>query len=201
MLFVISGKARVGKDTFGAILRDAIEDKYVLMAYADGLKEKCMKDFDLSRKQLYGSLKEVPDTRYVKIMSESDTVYWTPREIIQFIGTDCYRAINNDFWIELLLKRINNEQLSNVIITDARFPNEVKALKDLGAHHIHIMRDNAVKIHGSDHASETSLNDVQADFTVYNNKDFVNLFLEAAKIIKATKLELSSKLKSLKKEN
>jgi len=188
-LFVISGKARVGKDTFGAILRDALEGTYTLMAYADELKSKCMEDFDLSYEQLYGDFKEVPDKRYRKGPYFPDKKeYWTPREILQFMGTDCYRKIDNNFWVKALVKRIKKEKLSNIIITDARFPNEVDIMKDLGAYHIRVIRDVTTEIHGEHHASETSVNEcTNIDFIVYNNKDIPNLFIEAQKIIKGIK--------------
>jgi len=185
MLFVISGKARVGKDTFGVILKDALEGTYTIMAYADELKKKCMEDFDLSYEQLYGDFKEVPDKRYRKGPYFPDKKeYWTPREILQFMGTDCYRKIDNNFWVKSLIKRIKKDNLTNVIITDARFPNEIDIVKDLGAFHIRVLRDNTEEIHGKEHASEISLNNcTNIDFTVYNNKSIPDLYLEAKRII------------------
>ena len=185
MIFVLSGKARVGKDTFGVILRDALEGTYTIMAYADELKKKCMEDFDLSYEQLYGDFKEVPDKRYVKGPYFPDKKeYWTPREILQFMGTDCYRKIDNNFWVKALIKRIETERLQNVIITDARFPNEINIVKDRGAFHIRIMRNNTEEVHGKTHASETSLNECSnVDFIVHNNKDIPSLFLEAERVI------------------
>lgn len=129
MLFVISGKARVGKDTFGKILKDALGGQYVTVAYADELKRKCMEDFNLSYDQLYGDLKEVQDKRYKKITRGDKISYWSPREIMQFMGTDCYRNIDNNFWVKSLFKYLEKKRLHNVIITDARFPNEIEIPK------------------------------------------------------------------------
>src|SRR6056297_3690025 len=133
-LIVISGKARVGKDTFGEILKSNFKDNYFTLAYADSLKRMIMDEFDLSMEQLYGSLKEVPDDRYPKIGGG----FWSPREIMQFLGTDCYRAIDDDFWVKQLFGIIDRNKLDNVIITDARFPNEINSVTNRGGYHVRI---------------------------------------------------------------
>ncbi len=182
-IFIVSGKARSGKDTFSAALKSILGESYHLVAYAEELKLKCSYDFDLTHNQVHGDLKEVQDIRYPK--QDGSNECWTPREILQFVGTDCYRKIDNDFWVKTLIKRINRDKLNDVIITDARFPNEVNIKKDLGAYHIRVVRDVTEKVHGKEHASETSLDGYEdVDFIVNNNKDIPNLFLEAKSIIK-----------------
>lgn len=184
-LIALSGHGRVGKDTFGAVLKDVLEGGYVLMAYADELKRKCMEDFNLSYEQVYGDLKEVPDRRYRKVTQNDKVTHWTPREIMQFMGTDCYRAIDNNFWIKSLFKRIDRDGLTNVIISDCRFPNEISIPKDRGGFHIRIERVNTPKIHGKNHESETALDECDnIDFTVNNNKAIPDLFLEAQRFVK-----------------
>ena len=110
-LIVISGHARTGKDTLGKILQEKFKENYYIMAYANELKRKCREDFDLSREQLYGNLKEVQDERYPR----SDGSCWTPREILQHMGTEAYRAVEDDFWIRQLFKYIDRNKLENVI--------------------------------------------------------------------------------------
>ena len=70
LIIGISGKARAGKDTFASYLINGFKDKlnkeFIKIAYADGLKEKLMNEFDLTYDQLYGELKEVVDYRFVK---------------------------------------------------------------------------------------------------------------------------------------
>lgn len=187
-LIVISGKARVGKDTFADILKNTFDENYVTLAYAGELKRKCTEDFDLSYDQLYGDLKEVPDERYVKYSDSTNVVYWTPREIMQFIGTNCYRAIDNNFWVKSLFKYVDKNNLKNVIITDARFPNEIIAPVLRGGYHIRINRDLRTNINGETHASETSLDDFsQINFTINNNGSIEDLYIEAEKIKKEIK--------------
>ena len=78
-----------------------------------------------------------------------ETIYVTPRLLLQSIGTDIVRTINPDIWInslfqyytisDLALAKMRRKGFSpissllalpNWIITDVRFPNEVKAIKD-----------------------------------------------------------------------
>ena len=188
MLIGISGKAMAGKDTLGMYLKEILEavtgEEYYLIAYADTLKEKLMADFDLSRDQMYTALKEVPDKRYPKAYKNScgsncqcghdtetdESSFWTPREIMQFIGTECYRSIDNNFWVNALFKRIQNNNLQNVIVTDCRFETEIDAIIKHGGQHIRIYRENTGSVYGLSHSSETELDkEYFIDVKVTNN--------------------------------
>jgi hypothetical protein len=186
LLFAVSGKARVGKDTLSDFLVKEFRDYgMVKVAYADELKRKLMEDFDLSWEQMYGDLKEVEDKRYKRHEYQGCAVrydshdrrsatlppyYWTPREIMQFVGTDCYRAIDDNFWVKQLFKTLSKRGVSSVVISDCRFISEVKAVSDRGGYHIRIYRDNPDTINNSNHSSEISLDTYdQIDFKVYNN--------------------------------
>jgi len=184
MIIVISGKARVGKDTLGKMIQEVMEEEYFIMAYATDLKRRLREDFGLSREQLHGNLKEVPDDRYPK----KDGGYWTPREMLQFMGTDVYRSIDDLFWIKQLFKYVDRNNLNNVIIIDGRFPEEIKAVKDRGGLHVKVVRDVSTEIHGTDHISETALDgDSDSDFIVNNNGTFDDLRYTAKMIKKEIK--------------
>jgi len=184
-LIVISGKARSGKDTLGEILKSKFKNNYFTMAYANELKRRLREDFDLSKDQLYGELKEVPDERYRKKTDVDEVVYWTPREIMQFMGTEAFRAVDDNFWVKQLFKYINRNNLKNVIITDGRFPSEIKAIKERGGIHIRIEREHDLEVHGTTHASEVSLDNYDvADFNVFNHGTIAELEVMAETIIK-----------------
>ena len=185
MIVVISGKARVGKDTFAGMLAVELQKKtntaYVLMAYANELKIKVQQDFDLSYEQLWGDEKEVPDKRYLKTKGglwpaaevyggkTKEDVYWTPREIMQNYG-QFFRTIDNDFWVKHLFKVIDEKEYKNVIITDGRHINEIDAVVDRGGYHIRIERENKDIVHNEQHISETALDKkYKVDFNVVNN--------------------------------
>lgn len=185
LIIGISGKARVGKDTTADFLIKAFREKFnkefIKIAYADGLKEKVMYDFDLTWDQLYGDLKEVPDKRYPKKVNESsnyedgkvwkeEDLYWTPREILQFIGTDCYRAVDDYFWVKKLFKTIDENGYKNVIVSDCRFKSEIDPIKERGGHHVKVIRDYDGVVHNKTHQSETELEeDYKVDVKINNN--------------------------------
>lgn len=178
----VSGKARSGKNTFAEMLAEELHRKtgkvYILMAYADELKKMAQREFDLSWDQLWGEEKEKEDKRYLRqpkyvggVRSDSTefpSPYWTGREIMQQLG-GFYRSIDNNFWVKKLFKSIDEKEYENVIITDVRYPNEVDPIVERNGLHLRIERPLADKIHGLEHASETSLDKpYKVDFSVIN---------------------------------
>ena len=133
------------------------------MAFADVLKKMCQEHFGLSIEQLWGNAKEIPDKKYKKMGLNE---YWTPREIMQEIG-EFYRKIDYDFWVKILSKNIVDK---DVLITDVRYINEADFVLENKGFLIKIVRDVDNKIHGSDHGSETNLDNYTGfDLVVSNN--------------------------------
>jgi len=209
MIIGITGQARVGKDTFAEILAEELfnesQQKFIMMAYAHELKLRVQKDFDLSYEQLWGDEKEIPDTRYERHFFttltggieniETKPVYWTPREILQFIGTECFRSVDNNFWTKALFRKIAEKEYKNVIITDVRFPNEAEPITKSGGYVVKISRDSKQEIHGDSHISETAMNCYEnVDFNVNNSgtlddlrvvaKQAIQFFIETEKLNK-----------------
>ena len=180
MIISLCGKARSGKDTSAVMLRSMFEFKGVnfdLKSYAKELKEKVKYDFDMTDDQVYGALKEVPDTRYIKNVKslsgtggqEKRTSYWTPRELLQYFGTDVYRKIDPNIWVRLLRKKLDPN--NNYMITDARFPNELDWAAREDGYRVIVHRDNRSEISNIGHASENSLDGYETDndIHIYNN--------------------------------
>ena len=64
----------------------------------------------------------------------------TPRWALQYIGTDVFRMhFNTNIWTWNVEKQILNHN-NDVIITDARFPNEVNLLREMGGKIIWVKR-------------------------------------------------------------
>jgi hypothetical protein len=187
MIIGIIGKARSGKDTFAGMFakeinRDAFPP-YVMMAFAQELKNRCQKDFDLSYEQLWGDDKEALDKRYPKIKNHPAASYWTAREIMQEYG-QFYRTIDYDFWVKNLFRVIEDKEYPNVIITDVRHINEADSVLEHGGVLIKVIRNNAPQIHGEQHISETALDDYRKiDFTVVNNFGLKELEESAIEVV------------------
>lgn len=174
MIIGVSGKARSGKNTFAEMLAEELYKRtgeaYVMMAYADVLKNMVQNEFDLSWDQLWGDEKEAEDHRYVKWPDDGgeDRGWWTGREIMQAFG-GFYRSIDPNFWTKKLFRTIEEKEYKNVIITDVRYPNEVGPVVERNGYHVRVNRPTADAVHGKTHASETSLDaPYRVDFAVVN---------------------------------
>jgi len=118
------------------------------------------------------------------VLSVADNLYkqevLTPRLLLQLLGTQCGREIiHPDIWVNALMAdykdyKFNQAELlagalqaglnSNWIITDVRFPNEVKAIKNRDGIVVRVDRPIAGIL--SNHESETSLDNYK-DFDHY----------------------------------
>jgi hypothetical protein len=149
--------------------------KFYEASFANELKYMCKFQFDLSDDQLWGDKKETPDGRFLKPInkwkdetvrdelgtSSGTVINWTPREIMQELGA-FYRKIDYDFWIKGLRKFLDHESLKghkDFIITDVRHVNEAEFVKSRKGILIRINRDTKNEIHGTNHESETSLDE------------------------------------------
>jgi hypothetical protein len=100
----------------------------------------------------------------------------TPRKILQLFGTEGGRdTIHPNIWVNSTLSEISSND--NVIITDARFPNEVDGIKNVKNGKgivVRIIRPSMVST--STHPSETSLNEyTNWDYVIYNDGSFQEL--------------------------
>lgn len=90
----------------------------------------------------------------LKLIKEIGT--YTVRDILQFVGTDIIRKYKPNWHVEKMVEAINNAPTDLVCVDDVRFPNERKAIEDLGGTVFFVMRpDLSVDI--SNHESEVSL--------------------------------------------
>ena len=139
MIIGLVGFAGSGKGTVGDVLADKYSFKK--FAFADTLKDTVSVMFGWERKLLEG------DTDESRVFRENVDKFWsgcfgeivTPRMILQKMGTEATRNVfHEDFWVHALAKRIEKEK--DVVITDVRFPNEVKFIRDSGGFIVRVVR-------------------------------------------------------------
>jgi hypothetical protein len=173
-LIGITGRKFSGKDTLGNFLVN--EYGYERMAYADALKECVRAIFDFDDDQLYGSRKEEIDD------------YWqlTPRQVLQFVGTDLFRnhihelmpEMGKNIWINVLKRKISNKLKKNpnvkIVVTDIRFPNELDTIKELGGITIKLERNNLLS--SDTHESEILIDNLKTDYVLSNNSTVEQLY-------------------------
>lgn len=197
MIIGIHGKARSGKDQLGTYIQDIFNKKhdrwFTHIFFAEMLKTMCMDHFDLSNDQVYGDLKEVTDSRYVKKLPEegmvlSDENFWTPREILQELGS-FYRKIDHNFWVRILQDEIKVRGIKDALITDVRHVNEAEFVHNSDGILIRVIREDTSEIHNSSHISETALDDYENfDMTVPNNGTLEDLKKNANEVVSAITL-------------
>lgn len=124
-----------------------------------------------------------------RIFDGDDSCAWeviktTPRLLLQLMGTECGRDIlHPNIWVNALMNEytkrfagktfyaggigrvVQEHEYPNWIITDTRFPNELKAVEDRGGITIRVNRPNLIE---NNHPSETSLDSATFDYVVYN---------------------------------
>jgi len=163
-LIGLSGKKQSGKDAFGKFLRVNVEHSHRL-AFGDFVKTE---------------VAEACGVPAALIEAKKEMF----RPILQWWGTDFRRDMNgNDYWVEQLAHAyhyLKNETLT--VVTDVRFANEAKFIKDNGGL---LVRVNRVFGSAADlHRSETSLDGFNFDLVVDNNGTLEQLKQQADNLIK-----------------
>ena len=140
-------------------------------------------DYMISR---YGGKKYSFSEPLYDIMYHSQIILNKPRskdrKFLQMFGDFC-RSDNKDVFVDLCLEKIKNDSHTNVYISDLRFENEFRKLKDSGFKCIKLIRDtdNSTRIANGDknHCSEISLRNIKDeewDFIIYNNSTLEELY-------------------------
>lgn len=145
MIIGISGLIGSGKGTVATHLTDHFG--FRKDSFAASLKDACAAIFDWPRDMLEGETKESRQWR-----EEVDT-WWankldipafTPRLALQLIGTDALRNnFNQGLWFLTLEHRIHKNPEQHVVISDVRFPNEIKFIQDNGGYMVKVSRGPA----------------------------------------------------------
>ena len=137
MIIGLSGLIGSGKNTAAHYLKRS--HGFTQLAFADALKDTVGNIFRWPRHLLEG------DTDESRIFRETIDQWWsrrlgiknfTPRYALQHIGTDVFRQhFSDSIWILNVESKIADlqEHGYSVVVTDVRFPNEMSALRNLGA--------------------------------------------------------------------
>ncbi len=201
MIIGICGFIGSGKDTVADYLvstQDFYRD-----SFAASLKDAIAAIFGWDREMLEGRTKEARAQREVVDEWWSKRLnipHLTPRWVLQYWGTEvCRTGFHDDIWIASVENKLRQAK-SNVVISDCRFPNEIKAIKSQGGKVIWVSRgalpswyDLAVKANDGNieaanilhemniHSSETSWVGSNFDYVIDNNSTIDDLYVKVAK--------------------
>ena len=156
MIIGLIGLINSGKGTVGSML---IEQGFQHESFANSLKDATASIFNWDRAMLEG------DTSASRAQRETVDEWWnerlqipdfTPRVALQILGTDILRNhFHEDIWVLSMEARIKDAK-QNVVITDVRFPNEVRIIRELGGKIVRIKRGDDPEwfsLAASDHES------------------------------------------------
>jgi hypothetical protein len=174
-------------------------------SFANTLKDAVAAVFGWDRTLLEGRTKEAREWR------EQVDPWWserlnmphlTPRWILQYWGTEvCRQGFHDDIWIASVENKMR-KTTDNIVISDVRFPNEIRAIHNAGGKVIWVQRGElpswhimAAKANNGDifaaeklkalgvHASETAWVGKDIDFTVSNNGSIDDLFNQIKSLV------------------
>jgi hypothetical protein len=129
-----------GKDTAADYLVNFHE--FRRDSFANTLKDAVSAVFGWDRVLLEGRTKQARDWR------EQKDIWWserlgrdiTPRWVLQYWGTEvCRQGFHDDIWIASLENKMRRTT-DNIVISDVRFPNEIKAIHNAGGTVIRVKR-------------------------------------------------------------
>jgi hypothetical protein len=161
MIIGICGFIGCGKDTaadflvnFHGFRRDS---------FAGTLKDAVAAVFSWDRELLEGRTKEARAWR------EQVDPWWaerlnmpnlTPRLVLQLWGTEvCRKSFHDDIWIASVENKLRNSR-DSIVISDCRFPNEIKSIKAAGGKVIWVQR--GITPHWYSIAEQANRGDVKA---------------------------------------
>ncbi len=141
MIIGICGLIGAGKDTIADYLVNIHE--FRRESFANTLKDAAAAVFGWDRTLLEGRTREAREWR------EQIDPWWaerldmpnlTPRWVLQYWGTDVLRNhFHDDIWIASLENKLRRTS-DDIVISDCRFPNEIKAIKNQGGIVIRVVR-------------------------------------------------------------
>lgn len=140
MIVGVCGFIGSGKDTVADYLCTFHGFKRV--SFAASLKDAVSSVFGWDRELLEGSTKSSREWREQKDewWSNRLSMNITPRWVLQYWGTDVLRNhFHTDIWVASVENKLRQSK-DNIVITDCRFSNEVKAIKNVGGTTMRISR-------------------------------------------------------------
>lgn len=210
MIIGICGLIGSGKDTIADYLQNIHQFKRE--SFAHTLKDAAAAVFGWDRDLLEGRTKQSREWR------ETVDTWWaerlnipnlTPRWVLQYWGTEVFRkGFHDDLWIAALENKLRNSQ-DDIVITDCRFPNEIRAIRAAGGVVVRVRRGPdpewmavATVANRSDysgasrqilqelgiHASESAWAGITFDYEINNDADGLDpLYQQVKKLVETLK--------------
>ncbi|MGW6920859.1 deoxynucleotide monophosphate kinase family protein [Streptomyces sp. NPDC054950] len=167
----LMGKARSGKDTVGKHLVDNYQ--FTRLAFADPLKRMAL-DINPWIPTGPGLVVRLEPLIADVGWEYAKEHYPEVRRFLQAQG-QTVRENDEDYWVRILMRRVRAAQAWNLpmVVTDMRYENEARVLRDAGFLLVRIERRGLTS--SDRHVSENALNGFPADCILRNNGSIADL--------------------------
>ena len=92
----------------------------------------------------------------------------SPRKALMYVGTEIFRKhYGEDVWVNIVKKEICDLG-GNIVVTDCRYKNEARMIKDVGGVLIYVDKDNKEQ--------EYEMKSIDYDICIENNSTKDNLY-------------------------
>tara|TARA_B100001769_G_scaffold16909_1_gene11379 strand:- start:533 stop:1117 length:585 start_codon:yes stop_codon:yes gene_type:complete len=173
MIIAFAGRKQSGKTSSCEFVKNLFETSNLgqskIYNFADPLKQVCIDILGLTYDQCYGTdenKNELVDCYWPGIDEQM-----TAREVMQHLGTDMFRRLQQNVWSAATIRLIEKEKPDIALIADCRFPNEVDAVKKAGGIVIKLNRNLYESTHTSEIALDDNLYDQSNFDLVIDNQD------------------------------
>ncbi len=180
-ILLFTGYAGSGKTTAAQMVGRGINSTRHL-SLATPLREVCAAAFPfVPRKCFYGSKAE-------KEAEIPGMPGWSGRRVLQHIGTEGFRVIDPDIWVNKVIYSLEQRDLARDIsynastVDDIRFPNEAVGLRHYGKLY-RVDRRNNPGAAGPAHESEKYIDTLDVDGVIDNNGSLEDLELQIREIV------------------
>ena len=215
MIIGICGFIGSGKDTIADYLVNL--HGFRRESFANSLKDAVAQVFGWDRTMLEGRTKQSREWR------DQRDEWWsqrlgkdiTPRYVLQQWGTEvCRRGFHDDIWIASLENKLRNSK-DDIVISDCRFPNEIKSIKRAGGMVVRVVRgpepewyEDAVNVNAGRsnmswmisktrmeklgiHASETAWVGTDFDAVLDNNSSLDDLYHQVKNLVQDPRVSMT----------
>jgi len=191
ILIALCGKKQVGKSTSFRFIKELAEGKEVeRFSFAEKLKTMTADLFGVDYDLFVGSDEDKDSPTYLNWADVAPHIKndfgddpigkITHRELLQLVGTNLFRAVRPGIWPEYLRRALFSSDADILVVDDARFPNEVEMLRDMGGYLVKLYR-NVYSPNSATHASEIALDHLTDDYYDFVITDHGNRTMDELK--------------------